>query len=32
MATGNLCRTVTMTLPHNNGSTYVLCLDISERP
>ena len=32
MATGSLCRTVTMTLPHGNGSTYVLCLDISEHP
>jgi EAL domain-containing protein (putative c-di-GMP-specific phosphodiesterase class I) len=30
MATGSLCRTVTMALPHSNGSTYVLCLDISE--
>ena len=32
MATGNLCRTLTMTVPHCNGCTYVLCLDITEHP
>jgi EAL domain-containing protein (putative c-di-GMP-specific phosphodiesterase class I) len=31
LATGNLCRTVTMTILHRNGCTYVLCLDITER-
>jgi hypothetical protein len=31
LATGNFCRTVTMTILHRNGCTYVLCLDITER-
>lgn len=29
MATGNLCRTVSMRVNHTQGSTYVLCLDIN---
>lgn len=29
MATGNLCRTVSMAVEHRQGCTYVLCLDIN---
>lgn len=29
MATGNLCRTVSMAVNHSRGGTYVLCLDIN---